>query len=750
MRSVDSNEHSVLINGLRGLAIALVIGFHFQLPLLQNGFWGVDFFFWISGFLITQRFLIEYENSRDSKSKIGQIDIRYYFLRRIRRIVPLSLLIIVVVATSVWIFARDLWQSQIVVNLPSIFTATFNFYLGNSSQDYFLAISQENVFLHYWTLSLEEQVYFLSPFIFVFATSFHGRVILGVKTTWTMRVLFVYSILTIASFAYFVLSLQSNISSTYYSTLTRYWEFGLGSVCAVLHQNGILSRIPRDIRRNLIRFMSLVIFMMLVFSKSSSFDLTVLPPILAISMIVLLADGSAKDTIIGKIVSSSSFQFLGRIAFPLYLVHWPAFVLLKNSSINSNLLLIFVYLLTVILVSYALHLFIEVPTLKFDLERFRRSSQDRSIMIDRQIVRNGRRSAASIMICSALLLGYFQSPALFKKRIDGAVMYLMNNRYDINSSKLDINPNLLPEEAFTPLDVPETDSATSSRPLQPEELTETNSVRTRVPITKSTELIEWMIALRSAAKARFLPKGYSYNQNAVMEAVRKTWGDGCLNSLSASSACTFGSGNKELVLVGDSFAFALVEAISKSLPNDWRMIVLTKGSCLPWDVKQYGKNGILNSECSNHNDLVQRYIQEMKPDLIIASGADQWLEKSTLSDWKTGFSSSAGFYSEHSNRLLVVSSTPGAGNLSTCLEPANSIRACFGNASSIVKYVEYQQNYGKTLGFEYLNLTQYLCVENWCPPVIQGVPVYGDTNHFSKVFSSKLSRIFNDIKIFTD
>ena len=75
-----------VINGLRGVAVILVLGYHFDIPLFERGYWGVDLFFWISGFLITGGFLREYAFNRELNQKFGWIDIRYYFIKRVRRI----------------------------------------------------------------------------------------------------------------------------------------------------------------------------------------------------------------------------------------------------------------------------------------------------------------------------------------------------------------------------------------------------------------------------------------------------------------------------------------------------------------------------------------------------------------------------------------------------------------------------------------------------------------------------------------
>jgi hypothetical protein len=209
-----------------------------------------------------------------------------------------------------------------------------------------------------------------------------------------------------------------------------------------------------------------------------------------------------------------------------------------------------------------------------------------------------------------------------------------------------------------------------------------------------------------------------------------------------------GSGEKEVVLLGDSFSFALKEVLVKSLPSGWKIRILTKGSCLPWNVTQYNKNGTIRTDCSDHATWVQAYISRTRPAMIVASGADQWFENSGYDQWMTGFRSAVKFYSANSDKVVIISSAPGSGNLKDCVGTDLSMRKCFGTPNEISKFVKVQKQESESLKYNFVNLIEYLCINSSCPAVIDDTPVYADGNHMSADFSKKLGAVFKNLRLF--
>src|ERR1700757_1891944 len=209
------------IEGMRAVAVGLVVLYHgFHVPF-TGGFVGVDVFFVISGFLITNLLLHE-------KTRTGRISIARFYARRVRRILPAATL--VVLAT---VFATYYWLGFIAGNQiadDAKWTAVFaaNIHFGLLGIDYLGSQLRPSPLEHMWSLGVEEQFYLVWPPLFL------GLVLLvrGARH----RNALALTLLGIigASLAWSVIQTQTNATWAYFSPLTRAWELALGALVAVL------------------------------------------------------------------------------------------------------------------------------------------------------------------------------------------------------------------------------------------------------------------------------------------------------------------------------------------------------------------------------------------------------------------------------------------------------------------------------------------------------------------------------------
>ncbi len=751
---VDATRKFTLINGLRGIAVLMVLGFHFNVPFFDRGYWGVDLFFWISGFLITGGFISEYAENRELNRKIGWIDLRYYFIRRVRRILPLSLLVLSFVVLVVWIFADSSALTQSLRRVPRILTFTLNLQLQSDSQDYFLSSNQDYGLLHYWSLSVEEQIYILSPFLFLIAVSFHGLSFFKLRLDWYNRVLTLNLVLVCLSFWLMLHQNAVNSSANYYSVFSRFWEFGLGSATAVLWHQGKTNWINSQARTYISQASPLIILGCLVFLDNNGFGPLVVIPLVCISIYTLFNLKSNNDRLFTQFLNLKVLQFFGDIAFPLYLIHWPAMILLRSNPNYSSLLNILLYLVCIILVAYLLHVFVEQPLLKIDISRFKRSGIAEKSNSNSKTIRRNRRKNLIIASTMVILLAGVSYPDITASQLQKINSFLSSERYGTvaKNANPETSLNATPEtyESDTSTSIAEPGVAPKSRQAlrPPENSVSKTSPSPSTPSPKVKMDDQWSKALEVASTTYQIDGTVAARQKNVLEELKKSWFTGCLNSATAETACVLGSGEKEAVLLGDSFAFALKDGLRAAVPTGWRVKILTRGSCLPWDVTQYNKNGSVKTDCADHAVWVKEYISSSKPELIIATGADQWLENSSLSVWQSGYKSAIEFYSTHSDRVLIVSAAPGSGNLMNCVTKDLSLRGCFGTPLSISNFVAIQKKLAVSRNYEYLNLVDYLCVKGFCPAVFSNVPVYADGNHFSSEFSRLISQIFIKLKSF--
>ena len=234
------------ITGLRALAVLPVLLFHAFPSFLQGGFFGVDIFFVISGFLISG--IIFRGLVRDSFSY------RAFYVKRIRRILPNLTVLLVAVAVTGWIILYD----EELVNLGRHIYASAAFYqnfrlLGEVG--YFTEDALRKPLLHLWSLAIEEQFYIVFPIVCALIWRF-----------WKSKtLLFAASLLiTIASLAACLLVTDKNFA--FYFPLTRFWELGAGILLAALETFGFydFNRLSKTIRNGL----SVVGFLFIVFAMT--------------------------------------------------------------------------------------------------------------------------------------------------------------------------------------------------------------------------------------------------------------------------------------------------------------------------------------------------------------------------------------------------------------------------------------------------------------------------------------------------
>src|SRR3954471_13380248 len=158
-------QHRPDLEGLRGVAILLVVLFHAGVSPLQGGFVGVDVFFVLSGFFITGLLLREQEQS-------GDIDLTAFYGRRALRLLPPLLLVVLVTLCAVMTLYAPIDRAPIAGTARWVALYSANIDFARGAVDYFS--SGENPLLHTWSLAVEEQFYFVWPLLLVFVTTFYA------------------------------------------------------------------------------------------------------------------------------------------------------------------------------------------------------------------------------------------------------------------------------------------------------------------------------------------------------------------------------------------------------------------------------------------------------------------------------------------------------------------------------------------------------------------------------------------------
>ena len=295
---------------MRALAVGLVVLNHAGVPWLSGGYIGVDVFFVISGFLITQ-LLIDEAGERNS------IDLRNFWARRARRILPMSILVtLATVVAGLFMLEPGKVRDLSAVGLGALGFCT-NIVLFFRTSDYLSGVTAPSSLRHFWSLAVEEQFYLLWPLV-VFAAVKFG------KAHWRKWLLGVGVVGGLASLITSVVITKGHSGAGYYLPYSRFWEISAGALLALAGSR--FDKIP-----NMVRAVGGWIGLVAVIASAVMFsESTIFPGYAALlpvaGTVFMLIAGNAKFGPV-SLLSLEPLQSLGARSYSLYLWHWPLLVL---------------------------------------------------------------------------------------------------------------------------------------------------------------------------------------------------------------------------------------------------------------------------------------------------------------------------------------------------------------------------------------------------------------------------------------
>ncbi|GAA4364949.1 acyltransferase family protein [Paeniglutamicibacter cryotolerans] len=303
------------IQGLRALAVGLVVLYHLWPTHVTGGFIGVDVFFVISGFLITSHLVRNPPRSFK--------DVRVFWIRRVKRLLPASFLVLFATLVGILLLAPDTvwidWSQQV---LASTFYVQ-NWALAATSVDYLAADNAVSAVQHFWSLSVEEQFYLFWPLI-IGILFFLAAKAKAVRVSIPLLGVAVILVLSL-SYSIFYTSVDPGIA--YFSTLTRGWELAAGGLLALLPKATGAFRGSTGAAAIGWFGLAAVVLAALAYDGSTPFPsyTAALPVVGTAAVIWVHAEGRWSPA---WLLGSKPSRFLGDHSYSIYLWHWPLIVLL--------------------------------------------------------------------------------------------------------------------------------------------------------------------------------------------------------------------------------------------------------------------------------------------------------------------------------------------------------------------------------------------------------------------------------------
>jgi peptidoglycan/LPS O-acetylase OafA/YrhL len=309
---MQSAAHRADIQGLRAVAVLLVVLAHAGVGFAAGGFVGVDVFFVLSGFLITGLLLAE-------ARKHGSVSLVDFYVRRARRILPAAALALVATDAAALFLLNFVRAHGAVVDSLNAAAFAANFHFAATGVDYFARQSPPSPILHFWSLSVEEQFYLVWPLLLSLAL-FRAR---GLR-----RPLCVVTVLAGASLGWSIHQTRAAPTVAYFSPFTRAWELGLGAVLAVAAAT--LERTPAAVRLVLgWTGLAAVACSAALFSNGTPFPgAFALVPTVGTALAIVAGMGSRSSRFsVGRVLALQPLCIVGDRSYAFYLWHWPVLII---------------------------------------------------------------------------------------------------------------------------------------------------------------------------------------------------------------------------------------------------------------------------------------------------------------------------------------------------------------------------------------------------------------------------------------
>lgn len=702
------------IEGLRAIAVGVVVLYHAQFLGLRGGFVGVDVFFVVSGFLITSLLLREH-------TAAGRISLAKFYGRRARRLLPASCLVIIgtVVAGNIWLEPlrlRDLGTDAVA---SGGFVA--NIVFAQRGTDYLQSALPPSALQHYWSLAVEEQFYVIWPALLALLLWRGARALpraaVGITT------------ISVASLAVCIWQTSASQPWAFFGLHARAWELGAGAMIAISWPRIVATSTST---RAIFGWIGLAVVLATCFivDEAMAFPgvIALLPVIGTIGVLAAGDDAKSGPVIV---LRNGAMQWIGARSYSIYLWHWPALIIGEAAldgplSVGERVGLIALSMLAADL-SFR---FVENP--------IRHSNKLAS------------RNSASLALGAGLIVLSI-----------GAGLLLQNKSVDLSTDVVATTPTFAPTTTgLEPVPTSVGDTETTVAPGSTI-VSETTTAPTTVPAGPPPPVVsptEPLQAVIDAVMTKDVPKNLEPTLTGATGDKPIIYNDGC--HLDAGSTepgeCVFGDTTSSftVALFGDSHAaqwFDPLDTIAKQ--RGWRLLALTKLGCTPIEQITYNSTvGATYPQCKPWRENVKKRLAAERAAVVFISYSNRLQQvgvRQPFPDqvWLDGFKELIPELRALGTEPVLITDTPYPGrDVPICLsENVSSVNNCTFSRERGIRQSRLDTNIAAATENEaqVLDVTNWLCTDKACPVIVGNLLVYRDSNHITTKYAAWLAPLID-------
>jgi peptidoglycan/LPS O-acetylase OafA/YrhL len=717
-RHIRPTRHRNDIQGLRAVAVLLVVLSHAKVGFLKGGFVGVDVFFVLSGFLITGILL-----SGATKSRSSLVD---FYVRRARRILPAATLTLVATDLVAYRLLNFVRAKQVMHDSISAALFTANIHFAHVGTDYFAQSQPPSPVQHFWSLAVEEQFYLVWPTVALVALGLaldrrsrqylgHRLARLGIvlRTPSSVitekairRLLIVVIVIALASLGWSIYDTQTLPASAYFSTFTRAWELALGAALAIGSPQ--LTRLSTR-SRVVAGWLGLVGITVaaVTFSSSTPFPgyAALLPTVGAALVIGAGLANSEVRAGAARMLALAPLRYVGDRSYTFYLWHWPVLMIAAQYaghelSVATNLLLLVgAFLLSI--VTYGLF---EHP-----IRQMKWSSPASALVL----------WPVSIVVATVTAGLLLTSTENTETRLTVAALQ------------------------YQPIPVGGSQQAAEAAKAAKAAGVQSNLAVAAVHAGQALPAV--VSAVKAARQGTSLPSGLSPSPAELLND-HYDYPPGCSSHAgeTSSNICRLGNkaGTKAIVVFGDSHAGMWMPAILSMAQQDgWVVVPISKSGCTPGD----WTSNLGNPQCRAWYKWAVPHAEAVHPNVTLITGDYSTLGTSARTTSINAIGAFSTTIKRFSKSVVVINDPPGQSQqpVDCLLAQHATMRSCSStqtpgqlSTSSEMALIT------RSDGVGFIDTTGWFCLRSQCPMVIGHTIAYSDENHVTQSYALELAKPF--------